>query len=72
MISIRYPEVKHLAKHESRQRHEIPRGARTVAGVASGAAFGFAVGGSGGAVFGSIVGFIIGASSDISALIDEW
>jgi len=72
LIPIRYPEAKHLAEHESRRRHEIPRGARTVAGVASGAVFGFAVGGSAGAMFGSIAGFIIGASSDVSSLIDEW
>ena len=51
---------------------DVPRGARTVAGVAGGAVFGFAVGGSAGALFGGMAGLIIGISSDVGAYMDKW
>jgi len=51
---------------------DVPRGARTVAGVAGGAVFGFAVGGPAGAMFGGMAGLIIGASSDVGAYMDKW
>jgi hypothetical protein len=51
---------------------DIPRGARTVVGVAGGAVFGFAVGGPAGAMFGGMAGLIIGASSDVGAYMDKW
>lgn len=51
---------------------EVPRGARTMAGIASGALFGFAAGGPTGALLGSMAGLVIGASSDINASLDEW
>ncbi len=51
---------------------DVPRGARTLAGVTSGALFGFAVGGPAGAMFGGMAGLIIGASSDVGAYMDEW
>lgn len=45
--------------------NEAPRGAKTVAGVATGALLGGAVGGPIGAAFGGIAGLLIGATSDI-------
>ena len=51
---------------------DVPRGARTVAGIAGGAVFGFAVGGPAGAMFGGMAGLIIGASSDVGAYMDDW
>jgi len=64
---------KHKSKVAVKARgRDVPRGARTVAGVAGGAVVGFAVGGPAGAMFGGMAGLIIGASSDVSAYIDEW
>jgi hypothetical protein len=57
---------------QDHNKGELPRGARTAAGIASGALFGFAAGGPTGALLGGMAGLVIGASSDINASIDEW
>ncbi len=67
MTAKKTPKLKPKA-----HKGDVPRGARTVAGIAGGAVFGFAVGGPAGAMFGGMAGLIIGASSDVGAYMDDW